>query len=49
MFFLFTEFGLGFSWGDLEKEEVTKVTGKVLGDAERITVAGTKFVKFGEG
>ncbi len=48
MFFFFTEFGLGFSWGDLEKEEVAKVAGKVLGDAKGIAVAGTKFVEFGK-
>jgi hypothetical protein len=48
LFFLFTEFGLSLSWSDLEKKEVTKVAGKVLGNAERITVTGTKFVKLGE-
>ena len=49
MFLFRAEFGLGFGGGDLEKEEVAEVAGKVLGDAKGIAVAGTKFVEFGKG
>jgi hypothetical protein len=39
-------FGFGFSGGDLEKEKIAEVSGKVLSDPKGIPVARAELVEF---
>ena len=48
LFFRFTEFGFRFGGGDLEKEEIPEVAGEVLGDPDRIAVAGAELVELAQ-
>ena len=48
LFFRFAELCFGFSGGDLEKEKIAEVSGKVLSDPKGIPVARAELVEFAQ-
>ncbi len=48
LFFRFAELGFRLGGGDLEKEKIAEVSGKVLSDPKGISVARAELVEFAQ-